>query len=163
MTSLSSTTEWVDYKMQQLRDYLCWWCVLAASRKKQLWENTHQQCMKDLWQQSSVLLRPAVPAYINYQCAGDKAWLRMKKRWCAVVSWKPYLQFDREFHLGFKRLFFSPLLSFRSDTPTALAVISMQLVAPLRLPTRFLTSENNTYILKKGQRSEQLCSQSVYF
>lgn len=51
-------------------------------------------------------------------------------------------------------------LPFGSDIPAALAVISMQLVAPLSLPTRFLASENNIDI-KKSQKSEQLCPQAV--
>lgn len=63
-----------------------------------------------------------------------------------VQSWKPYLQFDREFHPGFKRLFFfTPLLSFYFH-------------APLRLLTRLLSNENNTdiYIFFKSQKSKQL-------
>lgn len=54
---------------------------------------------------------------------------------------------------------FSFLLSFGSDTPAALALISMQLVAPLKHPTIFASSENNIDMKKKRNRQVSSCVQ----
>lgn len=56
---------------------------------------------------------------------------------------------------------FSFLLSFGSDTPAALALISMQLVAPLKNPTILASSENNTDIKKKKSAEQVLLSSCV--
>lgn len=84
MTSLSCTTEWVDYKMQQLSDQLCYWGILAACRKKQLLES-HTDSVPKICHNKALCFSPQLPACFNYPCAGDKEWLKMKEMVCSSV------------------------------------------------------------------------------
>lgn len=128
-------------------------CFSSQQKETAGKKNLHQRCLKDLQQQSSVLLWPAIPAYFNYRCAGEKERLKMTKKRCALVSWKPYLLFDHEFHPGFKRLFFlfPPVLSFGFDTQLPWQLFSMHPSRPCE--TRFfspvkITLSQSSFALK---------------